>query len=49
MPNRCTKFLIVPTSKALFAGLEKLFRPAVIEVLHDPFTPAQFGDAVLAA
>src|SRR5437763_10885638 len=34
--------------QALLAGLEELLRPAVIEVLNDPFAAAQFGDAVFA-
>src|SRR5713226_257490 len=35
--------------QALLTGLQKLLRPAVIEVLDDPFPAAQLGDAVLAA
>src|SRR4051812_1522256 len=34
--------------QALLTALEELLRPAVIEVLNDPFTAAQFGDAVFA-
>jgi hypothetical protein len=36
-------------SQALLSGFEKVFRPAVIEVLNDPLTAAEFGDTVLAA
>src|SRR5215831_6200376 len=35
--------------QAFFASFQKFLRPAVIEVLDDPFAPAQLGDAVLAA
>jgi hypothetical protein len=35
--------------QALLAGFQKLLRPAVIQVLHNPFAPAQLGNAVLAA
>jgi len=35
--------------QALLACLKELFGPTVIEVLVDPFPPAQFGDTVLAA
>src|SRR5262245_16427814 len=35
--------------QAFLASFQKLLRPAVIEVLDDPFAPAQLGDAVLAA
>src|SRR6516165_6211884 len=34
--------------QALLAGLQKVLRPAVIEVLDDPFAAAQLGNAVLA-
>src|ERR1041384_3845498 len=33
--------------QALLAGFQKFLRPAVIQVLHDPFATAQLGDAVL--
>src|SRR5215831_4225166 len=36
-------------SQSLLPGLEKVFRPAVIEVLDDPLAAAELGDAVLAA
>src|SRR5262249_47147920 len=36
-------------SQSLLPGLEKVFRPAIIEVLDDPLAAAQLGDAVLAA
>ena len=35
--------------QALLAGLQKFLRPAVIEVLDDPFAAAQLGNAVFAA
>ena len=34
-------------SIALFAGLQKVFRPAIVQVLRDPLATAQLGDAVL--
>src|SRR5438105_13761092 len=36
-------------SQSLLPGLEKVFRPAIIEVLDDPLAAAELGDAVLAA
>src|SRR6202023_2658197 len=33
----------------LLPGLKEVFRPAVIQILDDPFTTAQLGDALLAA
>jgi len=36
-------------SQSLLAGLEKVFRPAVMEVLNDPLAAAEFGDTVFAA
>src|SRR5439155_22271303 len=36
-------------SQSLLPGLEKVFRPAVIEVLDDPLAAAELGDTVLAA
>src|SRR3712207_1763290 len=35
--------------QALLAGFQKLLGPAVVQVLADALTPAQLGDAVLAA
>src|SRR3712207_6097910 len=35
--------------QALLAGLQELLGPAVVQVLADALTPAQLGDAVLAA
>ena len=35
--------------KAPLAGLEELFRPAVVEALGNAFTAAELGDRVLAA
>src|SRR5439155_20678715 len=35
--------------QALLTGFEKLFRPAIIQVLDNPLTATQLGDAVLAA
>ena len=35
--------------QAPFAGLEELLRPAVVQALRDPLTPAVLRDAVLAA
>src|ERR1019366_10371137 len=35
--------------KAAFAGLQKLFRPTVIQALGNAFTPAQLGNGMLAA
>jgi hypothetical protein len=35
--------------QAFLASFQKFLRPAVIEVLDDPFAPAQLGNAVLAA
>ncbi len=37
------------TCQPLLAGFQKLLRPTMIEVLIDPFLPAQLGDALLAA
>jgi hypothetical protein len=36
-------------SQSFLACLEKVFRPAVIEVLDDPLAAAELGDAVPAA
>src|SRR5215216_2814972 len=36
-------------SQSLLPRLEKVFRPAVIQVLHDPLAAAELGDTVLAA
>src|SRR2546430_12579925 len=36
-------------SQSLLPCLEKVFRPAVIEVLDDPLAAAELGDTVLAA
>jgi hypothetical protein len=36
-------------SQALLASLQEVLRPAIVQVLRDPFTATQFGDAVLAA
>src|SRR4029077_11999336 len=44
--SRCPRDV---TGQAFLAGLQKFLRPAVIEVLDDPFTAVQLGDAVLAA
>src|ERR1700724_868700 len=33
----------------LLPGLKEVFRPAVIQILDDPFATAQLGDALLAA
>src|SRR4029077_7058312 len=33
----------------LLPGLKEVFRPAVIQILDDPFTTAQLGDALFAA
>ena len=35
--------------QALLAGLKKVFRPPIVEVLGNPFAAAQFGDALFAA
>jgi hypothetical protein len=37
------------SNKALLASLQKVFRPAIVQVLRDPLAAAQLGDAVLAA
>src|SRR5271156_4021973 len=37
------------TGQALLASLQKVFRPAIVQVLCDPFAAAQLGDTVLAA
>ena len=33
----------------LLAGLQEIFRPAVVEILVDPFLAAQLGDTLLTA
>src|SRR5207248_7209249 len=39
----------VSPARRFLPGFEKLFRPAIIQILDNPLAATQFGDAVLAA